>query len=188
MKKLSILVLIGLTLALACKKHTDKPATVVTPTLADTLRAACTSPFEGHGDSSQVYLPTAFTPNGDGLNDVYRPIGVGLTSSYFSSITLKIYDTSATLVYQSTGTAIPVWDGIDQNTHVKSTKYMFYVQIKYTTAGHITDSGSTYLYLLSGTTCVNAVAADTSKYRFSDQFEQSYGYTPDWSSMETYCH
>lgn len=189
MKQWSIWILVGLAFSaqFACKKPVDKTGPVV-PTLADTLRATCTSPFEGRGDSSKIYLPTAFSPNGDGVNDSYRLIGKDVGAGYFSSVSIKIYDTTGTVVYQSTGAALPQWDGTDQNTHGISTKYKFYVRIKYTTARNITDSGNTYLYLLSGHSCVTAVVADTSKYRFPTQFDLSTGYNASWGSFETYCH
>lgn len=155
--------------------------------LADTLRAACTAPFIGHGDSSDVYFPTAFTPNGDGLNDVYRPLMKYNGGQYFSSFSLKVYDTTANLVYESNDATMP-WDGIDRTTHVQSTKYKFYVKITYTTASrNITDSGSTYLYLLSGTTCISRVPTDTAKYQFPSQFDFTTGYNSTWSSYEHYC-
>lgn len=193
MKKLFGLILVASLTAgvqMSCKKHTDTPNTPGTngPTLADTLRATCISPFEGHGDSSHIYLPTAFTPNGDGLNDYYSLTGRGLTAGYFSSLNIKIFDTTGTIVYQSAGTTLPEWDGVDQNTHAQTSKYKFYVKVKYTTSGNITDSGSTYLYHLSGNACVNAVWADTSRYRFPSQFDPSTGYNPAWSPNETYCH
>lgn len=45
-----------------------------------------------------VFVPTAFTPNNDGLNDVVRPIAVGIQKiNYFS-----IYNRWGQLVYQTT--------------------------------------------------------------------------------------
>ena len=54
----------------------------------------------------QIFVPTAFTPNGDGLNDVIRPIGVGIKKfNYF-----RIYNRWGQLVF-STSTNEDGWDG-----------------------------------------------------------------------------
>ena len=56
--------------------------------------------------SPQVFVPTAFTPNGDGLNDVFRPIAVGLTKiEYFS-----VYNRWGQLVFTTTQNG-KGWDG-----------------------------------------------------------------------------
>jgi gliding motility-associated-like protein len=56
--------------------------------------------------SPQIFVPTAFTPNGDGLNDVIRPIGVGIKKfEYF-----RIYNRWGQLVF-STSTNEDGWDG-----------------------------------------------------------------------------
>jgi len=53
-----------------------------------------------------IFVPTAFTPNGDGLNDVVRPIGVGIQKiNYFS-----IYNRWGQLVFR-TSTNFHGWDG-----------------------------------------------------------------------------
>lgn len=53
-----------------------------------------------------VFVPTAFTPNGDGLNDVLRPIAVGVERiNYF-----RIYNRWGQLVF-STTTNGAGWDG-----------------------------------------------------------------------------
>jgi gliding motility-associated-like protein len=54
-----------------------------------------------------MYVPTAFTPNGDGLNDIARPILLGMKSlSYF-----RIYNRLGELVY-ATSIIGNGWDGM----------------------------------------------------------------------------
>lgn len=54
-----------------------------------------------------MYVPTAFTPNGDGLNDLARPIMIGMKSlTYF-----KIFNRFGELVY-STSEIGKGWDGV----------------------------------------------------------------------------
>ena len=53
-----------------------------------------------------IFVPTAFTPNGDGLNDVIRPIGVGIKKiNYF-----RVYNRWGQMVF-STSTNGHGWDG-----------------------------------------------------------------------------
>jgi gliding motility-associated-like protein len=53
-----------------------------------------------------IYVPTGFTPNGDGINDVLKPVPVGLSSfGYF-----RVYDRWGRLVYY-TRVAGQGWDG-----------------------------------------------------------------------------
>lgn len=184
-----LLVVLSVVAYTACKKKDKGPATDPNAALADTLRATCTAPFTGHGDSSEVWLPTAFSPNGDGINDVYRPIQwTNSTANYFSSFSIKVYDTLANLVFSSTDIGSPGWDGWAPSTSAAGDKYKYYVRIKYTTTHGVKDSGSTYVFLLRGTSCIAAVAADTSKYRFPVQFDVSTGYNSSWATNEVYCH
>ncbi len=54
----------------------------------------------------EVYVPSAFTPNGDGRNDVFRPIPVGITQiAYF-----RVYNRWGALVYK-TKAYMKGWDG-----------------------------------------------------------------------------
>ena len=46
------------------------------------------------GDSYELELPNAFTPNSDGLNDTFRPVYYGLTE-----VNMKVFDTWGTLIY-----------------------------------------------------------------------------------------
>ncbi|MEO7394508.1 MAG: PKD domain-containing protein [Chitinophagaceae bacterium] len=53
-----------------------------------------------------LYVPSAFTPNGDGLNDVFRPIPIGMKSiKYF-----KVYNRRGQLIF-STTIQNKGWDG-----------------------------------------------------------------------------
>jgi gliding motility-associated-like protein len=54
----------------------------------------------------QIFVPTAFTPNGDGINDVFKPIPVGITTfEYF-----RVYNRWGQLVF-STSRSGAGWDG-----------------------------------------------------------------------------
>src|SRR5690606_38842657 len=74
-----------------------------------------------------VFVPTAFTPNNDGLNDELRPIAAGIAKiEYF-----QVFNRWGQLVYRS-NSANPVWDGrvngqIQSNNtfvwHVKAVDY-----------------------------------------------------------------
>ena len=53
------------------------------------------------------YVPSAFTPNGDGLNDTFKPIGVGIASiEYF-----RIFNRYGELVFETSEIG-KGWDGI----------------------------------------------------------------------------
>lgn len=71
-------------------------------------------------DSASVFVPTAYSPNGDGLNDVFRPI-------YFNvkSVDLSIYNTDKLMfhsveLYQGWGEMLDIESGI-QLFHYKFT-------------------------------------------------------------------
>jgi gliding motility-associated-like protein len=54
----------------------------------------------------QIFVPTAFTPNGDGLNDYFRPIAVGISKfDYF-----RVFNRWGQLVF-STNVNERGWDG-----------------------------------------------------------------------------
>lgn len=56
-------------------------------------------------DASQAFVPNAFTPNGDGLNDEFLPVVIDQTSYY-----IGIYDRWGRLVFESYDPGIG-WDG-----------------------------------------------------------------------------
>ena len=68
------------------------------------------------------YVPNAFTPDGDGLNDVWAPKGENFE---YESYNVQIYDRWGGLVWQTDNPNVH-WDGTDQNT-LKEAKQGMYV-------------------------------------------------------------
>jgi len=70
-----------------------------------------------------IWIPTAFTPNGDGKNDIYKPILHNVTKSGFE---LFIYDRWGKVVYQSKDIHSG-WNGIRQDNGIsaESSSYSF---------------------------------------------------------------
>lgn len=60
------------------------------------------------------YIPNAFTPNGDGVNDEFGIMGQGISQNDFS---MQIFDRYGQIVF-STNTPGATWDGKDRNGKV----------------------------------------------------------------------
>jgi gliding motility-associated-like protein len=174
---------------MSCRKSSNNSYTP--SALADSLRKNCTHPFVGEGDSSNIYLPTAFTPNGNGLNDVYRVVGRELFPTSFSNFLLTVYDTTGRLMFRSTDPS-EGWEGYDSVTHKVSIKYKFYVELAYNMISGKSASAGTFVYLLptdSLAGCVEFKATDSSTYIFESQFDATIpGFNTSWPSYETYCN
>lgn len=71
-------------------------------------------------DSLNIVFPSAFTPNGDGLNDYYRASISGKTSQFL----LRIYNTSQQLLFQTTKQE-EAWDGTYKGTDQPHGLYIY---------------------------------------------------------------
>ncbi len=70
-----------------------------------------------------IFVPTAFTPNGDGKNDILRPIAVGVSKIEF----FRIYNRWGQLVFQTTRNGFG-WDGKIGGKEQKTDTYVWVVQ------------------------------------------------------------
>ncbi|MBS1513107.1 MAG: gliding motility-associated C-terminal domain-containing protein [Bacteroidetes bacterium] len=70
-----------------------------------------------------IYLPNAFTPNGDGVNDYFRPILIGMQS--LSSF--AVYNRLGQLVYNNTDTKTG-WDGMFGGKPQDSGTYVWFAE------------------------------------------------------------
>jgi gliding motility-associated-like protein len=71
----------------------------------------------------QVFIPTAFSPNGDGINDVYKITAAGMKQfSYF-----RIYNRWGQLLF-NTGTPNKGWDGTYNGNKQPSGTYVYVVE------------------------------------------------------------
>lgn len=90
----------------------------------------------GTNDNAKIYMPNAFTPNSDGLNDISRPFTQNVTA-----ITFTIYDGNNNVVFTTT-TPGQGW----ATTASPNTWSTYYYKIQVTTASghHIGKCGELY--------------------------------------------
>lgn len=67
-----------------------------------------------------IVMPTGFSPNGDGINDSFSPVFLGLIE-----MTLQVYDTWGSLVYSETGETIKGWNGQLKGLNAENGNYYF---------------------------------------------------------------
>jgi gliding motility-associated-like protein len=77
--------------------------------------------FKGGAD---IYMPTAFTPNGDGRNDVIMPVMAGIEHLEF----FRVYNRWGQLVFE-TSTAGKGWDGSLQRKAQGTGAFVFVIQV-----------------------------------------------------------
>lgn len=91
----------------------DTPTTYINRDITYTVTAytpeGCRSSDDIHVrfiTGPEIYVPTGFTPNGDGKNDVFRPLPVGIVQLDF----FQVYNRWGTLVF-TTNKQLQGWDG-----------------------------------------------------------------------------
>ncbi|HRI26593.1 MAG TPA: choice-of-anchor L domain-containing protein [Chitinophagales bacterium] len=75
-----------------------------------------------------VIIPNAFSPNGDGENDVFRLSGINV-----ESVNLYIYDRWGGQMFQMIGETIEKgWDGVARGKEAELGVYVYYAEVTYT--------------------------------------------------------
>jgi gliding motility-associated-like protein len=70
-----------------------------------------------------IFVPNSFTPNGDGLNDIFRPVLIGMKSLHF----FKVYNRAGQLVF-STSVQNQGWDGTYKGSDQDSNVFVWTVE------------------------------------------------------------
>jgi len=108
------------------------PVTIINHDITYTVTAYTIEGCSGKDDirvrfiaGPDIYVPTGFTPNGDGTNDVFRPLPVGILQLEF----FRVYDRWGKLMY-STNEYMKGWDGNYNGEPAAIGTYVWVVQGK----------------------------------------------------------
>lgn len=74
-----------------------------------------------------IFVPNTFTPNGDGLNDVFLPVGKNI-----ADLTLRIFDRWGELLYETNDLNMG-WDGTYRGEQVKNDLYVWRMTYRFYT-------------------------------------------------------
>jgi gliding motility-associated-like protein len=96
----------------------------------------------------QVYIPNAFSPDGDGVNDVFMVYGKGIKIDYF-----KVYNRWGQVVFDGGSNYLPNlpqygWNGKVGGKPATQDVYVYMVQLKCTAGGTFTYKGNVSLLLM----------------------------------------
>lgn len=110
----------------------DTPTTTINHDFTYTLTAYTAEGCKGTDDirlrfiaGPDIYVPTGFSPNGDGQNDIFRPLPVGITELEF----FRVFDRWGKLMY-STTEYLQGWDGNYDGKPAAIGTYVWVVQGK----------------------------------------------------------
>lgn len=80
----------------------------------------------------EIFIPSAFTPNGDGLNDVFRISGAQLVTEF----SMEVFNRWGQPVYQSTN-AQQGWDGSHRSVQQPKGIYAYSIRYRERTTGRV---------------------------------------------------
>jgi gliding motility-associated-like protein len=110
----------------------DTPFTIINRDITYTVTAYTIEGCSGKDDiyvrfiaGPEIYIPTGFTPNGDGTNDIFRPLPVGIVELEF----FRVYDRWGKLMF-STNQYMKGWDGTYKGQPAAVNTYVWLVQGK----------------------------------------------------------
>ncbi len=86
--------------------------------------------------STQLYIPTVFSPNLDGINDEFYPLG-----NLFEVLNFSIFDRWESLVHKEDA----AWDGTYRKKDSPIGVYSFYLQIRNTRLDEVENHSGTFL-------------------------------------------
>lgn len=125
---------------------TDCPNPIATPMVTTTYSVTLTSVDGCIGkDSSKIrvriicgehFIPTIFSPNGDGSNDEFRIFGECIVA-----MDLKIYDRWGQVVFESTNPQ-DSWDGTYKGEMLNSASFTYYVNLSFIDGTYIKEKGN----------------------------------------------
>jgi gliding motility-associated-like protein len=79
-------------------------------------------------DESQIFIPTVFTPNGDGQNDLFYPRGKGVSLVK----TFRIYNRWGELLFErrnfQLNDEVNAWDGMYKGSDPKPDVYVYVME------------------------------------------------------------
>jgi gliding motility-associated-like protein len=90
------------------------------------------------------YCPTGFTPNGDGLNDYFGPVGDRMIPDGYQ---MKIFDQNGIQVFETKELDV-LWDGKNSQTNAEATQGMYYWKITMKDTNNKVKESTGYLTLM----------------------------------------
>jgi gliding motility-associated-like protein len=134
---------------------TNCPGPVAAPAQTTTYRltvanpGGCTSSDEVkvvvRCESDNIYLPNTFSPNGDGVNDLFYPRGSGVRTVR----ALRIYNRWGELVFQrqqvNVNDPAAAWDGRYKGRALPPDVYVYYIDVVCDNQGMVTRKGDVAL-------------------------------------------
>ncbi len=134
--------------------ETDVETITITPTSADTgNKDYCVTVTDEYGctdvdcvtihvidpacNEDDIYIPNAFSPNGDGVNDTFRARG-----KYLRGVDIYIYDRWGELVFKGSGDEYINWDGTFRGKPLPPDSYTYRVNVECEDSDKYTQQGN----------------------------------------------
>ncbi len=86
---------------------------------------------------TDIYIPNAFSPNGDGNNDVFRARG-----KYLREVEIEIFDRWGELIFKGSGDEFTNWDGTFRGKALPPDSYAYRVNVQCEDSDRYTQQGN----------------------------------------------